>query len=69
MRLLRQAKGEHAALLEDLVGAGLGRLVLALPDGAEAQDGDLPGVPVAETVERQQLTECTDACGVPATAL
>ena len=69
MGLLGQAEREHAALVEDLRGAGLRRLVVALPDRAEAEDGDLPRVPVAEAVERQHLAEGADACGVPATAL
>ena len=69
VRLLRQSEREHTAVLKDLRRARLRRLVVALPDRAETQDGDLPCVPVTEAVERQHLAEGADTGGVPATAL
>nr|BFE73348.1 hypothetical protein GCM10020092_066490 [Actinoplanes digitatis] len=42
-----------------------GDRVGALPDRAEAEDGDLPGVPVAEAVEAEDLAQGRVAGGVP----
>ena len=48
-------------------GARLG--VRALPHRAEAEDGDLPGVPVVQAVEAEDLIEGRIAGGVPALVL
>ncbi len=48
---LGEAEGEDPAVLQVLGGLLLYLLVLAHPDGAEAQDRDLPGVPVGQAVE------------------
>ncbi|TMA35623.1 MAG: hypothetical protein E6J79_14715 [Deltaproteobacteria bacterium] len=64
--LLGEAEGEDAAVPELLCGAALQGLVAAHPDGAEAEHGDLPGVPVLEAVEREDLPELADPPGVPA---
>ena len=64
--LLGQAEREHLALGEEFGGAGAGGGVVALPDRAEAEDGDLPGVPVVEAVEAEDLVEGGDPGGVPA---
>src|SRR6185295_8540310 len=45
---LREAEGEDAARLEQACGAPLQLLVVTHPDGAEAEDAHLPGVPVLE---------------------
>ncbi len=66
VRLLRQAEGEHLALGEEFGRAGAGGGVVALPDGAEAEDGHLPRVPVVEAVEPEDLVEGGDPGGVPA---
>lgn len=65
VRLLGQAEGEHLALVEELGGAVAGGCVVALPDRAEAEDGHLPGVPVVQAVEAEDLVERGDARGVP----
>ncbi|GAA3030492.1 hypothetical protein GCM10020000_04010 [Streptomyces olivoverticillatus] len=67
--LLGQAEGEHLALREELRGAGAGGGVVALPDRTEAEDGDLPRVPVVEAVEAEDLVEGRDPGGVPALVL
>lgn len=69
VRLLRQPEGEHLALGEEFRGAVAGGLVVALPDGAETEDGHLPGVPVVESVEPEDLVERGDPGGVPALVL
>ena len=43
--------------------------VLALPDRAEPEDRDLPGVPVRQPVEGRDLVEGADPGGVPALVL
>jgi hypothetical protein len=50
---------------EQLRRVGPGGLVGALPDRPEAEDGHLPGVPVAEAVEAEDLAEGGVARGVP----
>src|SRR5262249_52069265 len=63
---LREAEREDGALLEQARGALLYCLVAAHPDGAEAQHGDLPRVPVLEPVKPQDLSAPADAPRVPA---
>src|SRR5438093_699487 len=41
-------------------------VVVALPDRAEAEDRDLPGVPIGQAVEAEDLVEDRVARGVPA---
>jgi len=67
--LLRQAEGEDRAVFEQRGGLAFDRLVLAHPDRTEAQHRHLPGVPVLEPVERQDLGELADPPGVPARVL
>ena len=65
--LLGQAEREHLALRRAARAAWrAGGGVVALPDRAEAEDGDLPGVPVVEAVEAEDLAEGGDPGGVPA---
>ncbi len=64
--LLGQAEGEHLPLGKEFRGAGAGGGVVALPDRAEAEDGDLPRVPVVEAVEAEDLVESSYPRGVPA---
>ncbi len=68
VRALREPKGEHGPLLEQLRGPALEAFVLAHPDRPQAQDGDLPGVPVGQPVKTQNLVEFAVAPGVPAAA-
>ncbi len=63
---LGEPERHHVALGQQLGGPRPDGLVLALPDRAEAQDGDLPGVPVAEAVEAEDLVQLGDPGGVPA---
>jgi hypothetical protein len=64
---LREAKGK------DPPSAGVGRPAASAlrwrsSRWAQAQDGDLPGVPVVQPVEGQDLVELAVAPGVPAAA-
>ena len=63
---LGQAEGEDRPLVEQLGRARLRGCVGALPDRAEAEDRDLPGVPVGQAVEAKDLVEDRVARGVPA---
>ena len=63
---LGEAEGEYAALLEHASHFDLEGFVGAHPDRAEAEDGDLPGVPVVQAVEAEDLVELAVAPGVPA---
>src|SRR5438270_6532785 len=62
---LREAEGEHRAILEQPDGAHPRGLVVALPDRAEAQDRYLPRVPVGQSVEPEDLVEHGVTSGVP----
>ncbi len=63
---LGEPEGHHVALGQQPCGACPKGLVLALPDRPETEDGDLPGVPVAEPVEAEDLVQLGDPGGVPA---
>ena len=65
VRLLRQSVGEDAPLLQQAARLVFHGLVAAHPDGPQAEHADLPGVPVGEAVEAQDLGELADAPGVP----
>ena len=65
MGLLGEPEGEDRAVVEQLGGPPPGRPVLALPDRPEAEDRDLPRVPVDEPVEGGDLVEGADAARVP----
>ena len=65
MGALGQAEGKYAPLRERLRRLPLDRFVLAHPDRAQAQDRDLPGVPVGQPVEGDDLVELAVAVGVP----
>src|SRR5439155_25182942 len=64
--LLGQTERKDAAVPEPLRRPTLHGLVAAHPDGAEAEHGHLPRVPVLEPVEREDLRELADPPGVPA---
>ena len=66
MALLGQAEAEHLALLQLGGRLALRVLVVTHPDRAQAQGGDLEGVPVAQPVEADDLGELADPVGVPA---
>ena len=66
MRLLRETESENAAVFEGARGALLDRFVAAHPDRAEPENRHLPGVPVLEAVEAEDLGELADPPGVPA---
>ena len=61
-----QAEGEYAPFVEEPGGLFFDRLVVAHPDGSQAQDGHLPGVPVGQPVEAEDFVEVAVALGVPA---
>ncbi len=63
--LLRQAESADSTVGEQLRHPGPDGRILALPDRTQAQDGDLPGVPVDESLEAQHLRQCRDPTGVP----
>ena len=63
--LFEQIEGEDLSLSEESRSAGAGGGVVALPDRTEAEDRDLPGVPVVQAVEAQELVERGDPGGVP----
>jgi hypothetical protein len=63
---LGEAEGEDSARLEKLRRLPLDLLVIAHPDRPEAQDSDLPGIPVGKAVEAENLIELAVAPGVPA---
>src|SRR5207247_7816063 len=64
--LLGQTERKDAAVPQLLRRPALHGLVAAHPDGAEAEHGHLPRVPVLEPVEREDLRELADPPGVPA---
>ncbi len=66
--LLRQPEGEDAALLQKAGRLPLDLLVAAHPDRPEPEDRHLPGVPVGQAVEAEDLVELAVAPGVPAAA-
>ena len=65
MLALGEPERHHLARLEVVGGLEFGVLVLALPDGAEPEDGDLLGVPVGQPVEPEDLRQRGVAGGVP----
>ena len=67
--LLGQPEGEDAPLLQQASGVALDLLVAAHPDRPEAEDRHLPGVPVGQAVEAEDLVEFAVAPGVPAASL
>ena len=66
MRPLREAKCKDAALLEQARRPCLDFLVVAHPDGTESEDRDLPGVPIGEAIEAENLGEFAIPPGIPA---
>ena len=54
---LGQPEREHRTVVEPLRRPAAGPGVVALPDRRQAEDGDLPGIPVVQAVEGQDLTE------------
>ncbi len=64
--LLGQAEGEDLALGQQVRGPAACGVVLTLPDRTETEDGHLPGVPVVEAVEAEDLVQGGDPGGVPA---
>jgi len=66
MGLLRQAEAEDATVEQVLCGALLDLRSIGHPQRSEAEDADLPGVPVGEPVEAEDLVENTVPAGVPA---
>ena len=66
VRLLGEPEGEDRPVVEQLRGPPAGAAVLALPDRPEAEDRDLPRVPIDEPVERGDLVEGADPLRVPA---
>ena len=69
VRLLGQAEPEDRPGLEQFADELLGLLVLAHPHRAQPEHGDLPGVPVGQGVEAQDLVQVVDPGGVPPRAL
>ena len=65
MRLFRKAKGEDAPVFEGGCSLLTQFLVWAHPDRTETENGNLPGVPVLQAVEAQDLGELTIAPGIP----
>ena len=63
---LGEPECEDPALLEQARRALLDRLVAAHPDRPQPEHGDLPGVPVGEAVEAEDLGELAVATGIPA---
>ena len=63
---LGEPEREDPAVLEQARRALLDRLVAAHPDRSEPEHRDLPGVPVGEAVEAEDLGELAVAPGVPA---
>ena len=61
----RQAKGKNTAILQKFGGLYLYGLVIAHPDGAQAENGHLPGVPIRKAVKPQNFVEGTVSVGVP----
>ena len=43
--------------------------VFAHPDGAQTEDGDLPGVPVRQAVEGENLVHLAISPGIPSAAV
>ena len=65
VRLFGEPEGEHLPGLQLRGGLALRLLVVAHPDRAQAQGGDLERVPVAQPVEADDLGELADPVGVP----
>src|SRR5829696_9122481 len=66
MFALRQPEREHRTIVEPLGRTSAGPAIVALPDRPQAEDGDLPGIPVVHAVEGQDLAERRDPAGIPA---
>ena len=66
---LRKAEGKDGPVLEQRGGPLLEGFVGAHPDGAEAENGDLPGVPVVKAVEGEDLVELAVAVRVPSAVI
>ncbi len=64
-----ESEAKHASFLEQLGGAVLGLLVVPHPDRPQAEDGDLPRVPVAEPVEAEHLVVFGQSPHVPSSVL
>jgi len=62
--LFGKPEGKDAPLPQEAGGPFLHFFIVAHPDRPEAQDGDLPGVPVVEGVKGQDLVELAVAPGV-----
>ncbi len=66
VRPLRKPEGEDVAVMQQVCGAALERFVPAHPDRTQSEDGHLPGVPVGQAVEAEDLIELAVAPGIPA---
>ena len=64
--LLAEAEGKDTARFQQFGGARFDLLVVTHPDWAQAQDGDLPGIPVLQSVKAQHLIEGAIPVGIPA---
>ena len=65
MGAFTQAKGKDTALLKKCGCLLFHPFVGAHPDRAQTQNGDLPGVPIAESIKPENLVVLTDAPHVP----
>ena len=61
-----EAEGEDRAGIQQGRSALLCRGVVALPDRPQAENGDLPDVPVLPAVEAEDVAHHRDAAGIPA---
>ncbi len=62
----RQSEGKDRSLAQQSRSLLPGLGILGHPDGTEAENGDLPGVPVGQAVEGKDLIELAIAPRVPA---
>ncbi len=66
MGFFAETEGKDTAFFEKLRGFFLDLFIVAHPDRPQAQDRNLPGIPVLQPVKPQYFIESTIPVGVPA---
>ena len=67
--LFRKPEGENTAVFQQPSRLLFDRLVISHPNGPQTQDAHLPGVPVGQAVETEDLIEIHIAIGTPTASL